>query len=195
MGLVVGPGRVVGERMLNDPRVPLVSFTGGTRMGQHVAEAVGRRFGRTILELGGNNALTVMADANLDMALRAVLFGSVGTAGQRCTSTRRLLLPKSVADGFLDRLAKAYKTIRIGDPLDPRTTMGPLVDAAAVATMQRALATIREQGGEVIHGGKVLSGPGYEGGCYVEPCIVKAKAGMPIVREETFAPILYAIPF
>jgi aldehyde dehydrogenase (NAD+) len=181
--------------MLNDPRVPLVSFTGGTRMGQHVAEAVGRRFGRTILELGGNNALTVMADANLDMALRAVLFGSVGTAGQRCTSTRRLLLQKPIADAFLERLTKAYKTIRIGDPLDARSTMGPLVDAAAVATMQRALGTIREQGGEIIHGGKVLTGAGYEGGCWVEPCIVRAKASMPIVREETFAPILYAITF
>ncbi len=195
MGLVVGPGRTVGEKMLTDPRVALVSFTGGTRMGQHVAEVVGRRFGRTILELGGNNALTVMADANQDMALRAVLFGAVGTAGQRCTSTRRLLLQKPIADGFLDRLVKAYKSVRIGDPLDPKTTMGPLVDKAAVDTMQRALVTIREQGGEVLCGGRVLSGKGYESGCWVEPCVVRAKATMPIVQEETFAPILYAITF
>jgi aldehyde dehydrogenase (NAD+) len=193
MSLVIGPGRTVGEALINDPRVPLISATGSTPMGQHVATQVAGRFGRSILELGGNNALLVMDDADLDLALPAVLFGAVGTAGQRCTSTRRLLVHKGIAGQFLERLANAYKQVRIGDPLREGTLMGPLIDRSAVETMQRALATIREQGGEILHGGGELSGDGYEGGCWVEPCIVKATPDMAIVQEETFAPILYAI--
>jgi len=195
MALTIGSGKIIGERMLNDHRIPQVSFTGGNRMGKHVAEAVAGRFARTILELGGNNALTVMADANRDLALRAVLFGAIGTAGQRCTSTRRLLVQKPIADEFIGKLVAAYKQIRIGSPLDSANNMGPLVDANAVDTMQKALATIREQGGEILYGGKKLEGAKYPGGCYVEPCIVRAKPGMPIVKEETFAPILYVMTF
>jgi aldehyde dehydrogenase (NAD+) len=195
MALTIGSGKVIGDRMIHDHRIPQVSFTGGNRMGKHVAEVVAGRFSRTILELGGNNALTVMADANRDMALRAVLFGAIGTAGQRCTSTRRLLLQKPIADEFVSRLVSAYKQVRIGDPLDRTSNMGPLVDKGAVETMQKALVTIREQGGEVLYGGKVLEGAKYQGGCYVEPAIVRANPKMPIVKEETFAPILYVMTF
>ncbi|OGR08622.1 MAG: aldehyde dehydrogenase [Deltaproteobacteria bacterium RIFOXYB12_FULL_58_9] len=190
MGLVVGPGRAIGERLLNDRRIPLISATGSNTMGERVAVAAAKRYGNTILELGGNNALVVMEDADLDMALRAVLFGAVGTAGQRCTSTRRLLLHKDIAQGFLGRLVKAYGQVRIGDPLDTNTVMGPLVNTSAVNDMMNAIDTIKKQGGEIIYGGAKLN---RAGGCYVEPCIVKAKRDMPIVQDETFAPILYAI--
>jgi len=195
MNLVIGSGRTVGEALISDKRVPLISATGSCNMGRHVGSVVAERFGRSILELGGNNALVVMDDADLDLALPAVLFGAVGTAGQRCTSTRRLLVQKGIAGSFLDRLVKAYGQVRIGDPLAADTLMGPLIDRDAVDTMQRAIAAIEEQGGEILVGGKVLSGAGYEGGCYVEPCVVKARPDMQIVQEETFAPILYAIEF
>ncbi|MBI5510539.1 MAG: aldehyde dehydrogenase family protein [Deltaproteobacteria bacterium] len=195
MTLVIGPGSSVGQRLLDDKRIPLISATGSNQMGERVAMSAAKRYARTILELGGNNALVVMGDANVDMALRSVLFGAVGTAGQRCTSTRRLLLDKSIEKTFLPRLVNAYKQIKIGDPLDPKTLMGPLVDKSAVADMMKALKIIKEQGGEILYGGKELSGAQYPGGCYVEPTIVLARPDMPIVREETFAPILYAIPF
>jgi aldehyde dehydrogenase (NAD+) len=160
-----------------------------------VGEVVAKRFGKTLLELGGNNALVVMADANQDLALRAVLFGACGTAGQRCTTTRRLLVQKPIAQAFIDKLKTAYKQVRIGNPLESGTLIGPLIDPAAVDTMQAALRAAVEQGGEVVYGGKPLSGQSYPGGRYVEPAIVRAKAGMPIVRDETFAPILYIIEF
>ncbi|MGE5488907.1 MAG: aldehyde dehydrogenase family protein, partial [bacterium] len=150
--LVVGPGRDIGDRLVNDRRLPLISFTGSSRMGYHVAEGVARRLGRTILELGGNNAVIVAADANLDLALRAVLFGAVGTAGQRCTTLRRLFLHKSIAQRFTESLVAAYRQVRIGNPLDDATVMGPLVNRSAVDEMMRGLARIREQGGEVIFG-------------------------------------------
>lgn len=185
--LVIGRGSTVGERMVQDKRVPLVSMTGSTPMGRHIAEAVGRRMGRTILELGGNNAIIVMDDADLKLALRAILFGAVGTAGQRCTSTRRVFLHKNVAEEFTRRLIDAYKTIRIGDPLEAATLMGPLVDGDAVTSMMEALDAVRAQGGEILYGGRTIDRPGY----YVEPTIVRAHPGMEIVREETFAPILY----
>jgi len=191
--LVIGSGPTVGELMLNDKRIPLISATGSTAMGIKVAVQVGKRLGRTILELGGNNAVIVLDDADLDMALRTVLFGAVGTAGQRCTSTRRVLVQKGVAKRFTDRLLEAYKQIRIGNPLEAGTVMGPMVDPSAVADMQAGLKKIREQGGEVLYGGEVLSGPGFESGCYVRPCIVRARRDMPIIREEIFAPILYII--
>jgi aldehyde dehydrogenase (NAD+) len=193
MNLLVGRGSVVGEKLLEDHRVPLISATGSCRMGYRVGRIVGERLGRCILELGGNNAILVQDDADLDMAVRAVLFGSVGTAGQRCTTTRRLILQEGIAEEMTRRLVSAYEQVRIGDPLDPNTVMGPLVDTGAVDDMQAALKTIREQGGEVIHGGEVLEGEGYEGGCYVRPCLVKAPADLPIVKDETFAPILYLI--
>ncbi len=193
MNLVVGPGRSIGEKMLNDRRIPLISATGSNVMGERVAAACAKRFGRTILELGGNNALIVMDDANLDLALRSVLFGAVGTAGQRCTTTRRLILQKGIAKPFVERLVKAYGQVRIGDPLDKDTVMGPLVNTGAVDDMMKAMEQIKKQGGEVLCGGKKLEGPKFKGGCYVEPCIVKARPEMAIVQEETFAPILYVL--
>jgi aldehyde dehydrogenase (NAD+) len=185
--LVIGRGSEVGERMLSDRRLPLISATGSCRMGRRIATVVGERLGRTLLELGGNNAVIVMDDADEQLALRAVLFGAVGTAGQRCTSTRRLILQKGIADGFVEKLGKAYAQVRIGDPLDESTLMGPLVDGGAVRDMLDALAQIRKEGGEVIYGGGAIDRPGH----FVEPTLVRANRDMEIWREETFAPILY----
>ncbi|MBD3335201.1 MAG: aldehyde dehydrogenase family protein [Candidatus Eisenbacteria bacterium] len=189
--LVIGRGSSVGDRMLHDRRIPLVSATGSCRLGRRVAEVVGQRLGRTILELGGNNAVVVMEDADIDMALRAVLFGAVGTAGQRCTSTRRLLLHRPIAEAFTQRLLKAYESVPIGDPLDEKTLMGPLVNEDAVETMMKALEEIKAQGGEIIYGGERLDRPGN----FVRPVLARARNEMQIVQEETFAPILYLIEF
>jgi len=189
--LVIGPGRAVGERMLQDKKVPLVSFTGSTDMGRHVSETTAKRFGRSILELGGNNAIIVEPDAKLDLAMRAILFAAVGTAGQRCTSLRRLFLHKDIAEGLLGKLVKAYGSITMGDPLDEKILMGPLVNQAAVEAYLGALDRVREQGGEILYGGKRVDGPGF----FVEPTIVKAHPGMDIVRHETFAPILYVFEY
>ena len=193
MNLLIGGGADIGERLINDRRIPLISATGSTRMGVRIGEAVGKRLGRSLLELGGNNALLIMDDANLDLALRAVLFGSVGTAGQRCTTTRRVILHQAVAEEFTRKLVKAYAQVEIGDPLAAGTLMGPLINKKAVEDMQKALQAVREQGGEILCGGEVLRDGKYKSGCYVKPCIVKAKAGMPVVQTETFAPILYLI--
>ncbi len=189
--LAVGGGDTIGERIGADTRIPLVSMTGSTVSGKRIAETVARRLGRTILELGGNNAIIITQDANLDLVVRAVLFGAVGTAGQRCTTTRRLLLQKSVAAEVEKRLVEAYRQIRIGDPLKTDTMMGPLVNRAAVDTMLATLAIIQEQGGRVLYGGEDLAG--MPSNCYVSPAIVKALPDMPIVKQETFAPILYLI--
>jgi aldehyde dehydrogenase (NAD+) len=185
--LFIGRGGDVGERLIADARVPLISATGSCRMGRRIAEVVGQRLGRCLLELGGNNAIIVMDDADLDLALRAVLFGAVGTAGQRCTTTRRLILHHAIASEFTRRLVGAYGQIRIGDPLDDRTLMGPLVDGRAVDDMMAALATIREQGGRILTGGNKLDRAGF----FVEPTIVQAPRDLSIARDETFAPILY----
>jgi aldehyde dehydrogenase (NAD+) len=190
--LVIGRGSTVGERLLHDRRAPLISATGSCRMGYRVAEVVGRRVGRTILELGGNNGVIVTPDANLDLALRAVLFGAVGTAGQRCTTIRRLFLEKSIAPAFIERLKAAYAQIRIGDPLDPQTVMGPLINQAAVNEMMQGLERVRAEGGEVLHGGRRTGPPE---ACFVEPTLVRARADMPIVQEEIFAPILYIMEY
>jgi aldehyde dehydrogenase (NAD+) len=189
--LAIGPGSVVGERLINDPRVPLISFTGSTSMGRHVAEKTATRFARSILELGGNNAILVEPDADLDLALRAVLFAAAGTAGQRCTSLRRLFLHSSIADDFIAKLQKAYGSIRIGDPLEESTLMGPLVTDNAIKDYEAALVKVREQGGTVVCGGHRLDRPGY----YVEPTIVRLPAQIPISCEETFAPILYVLTY
>ena len=189
LSYVVGPGREVGEALAADPRVRLVSATGSTAMGRHLAEVVSRRLGRTILELGGNNAIAIDPTADLDLAVRAVLFGAVGTAGQRCTTTRRILVDSKVAKRFTDRLVAAYSHVRVGDPLEEGTIMGPLVHAGAVEDMMKAIARAKQQGGKVLCGGKALPGPGF----YVEPTIVSIRADAPIVQEETFAPILYII--
>ncbi len=185
--LVIGSGAEVGQRLVDDRRVPLVSFTGSTAQGRQVATGVAGRFGHSILELGGNNAIVVMDDANLDLALRAILFAAVGTAGQRCTTLRRLIVQKGVHGKLLERLVKAYRSVPIGDPLDPGTLMGPLVNESAVDDMMAALAKVREQGGEVVVGGKRLERKGW----FVEPTIVGAHEGLAIAEEETFAPILY----
>jgi aldehyde dehydrogenase (NAD+) len=193
--LVMGTVADVGERMLADRRIPLISATGSCRMGARVAEVVGKRFGRTILELGGNNAIIVTPHANLDLATRAIVFGAVGTAGQRCTSTRRIIVHRNIADELEQRLLKAYATVPIGDPRENGTLMGPLVNKRAVEDMQAALRRLKEEGGELLTGGDVLSGPQYPGGLYVKPAIARAENHYSVVQEETFAPILYVIRY
>jgi aldehyde dehydrogenase (NAD+) len=187
---LAGSGRTVGERLLEDERMRLVSFTGSTKMGRHVAEVVSRRFGRTILELGGNNAVVVGQSADLDMALRAILFGAVGTSGQRCTSTRRVLVHRSVARRLTDALVHAYAQVRIGDPIAGTTGMGPLVNEDGVRDMMAALTRAKAEGGEVLAGGRARPDLGP---LYVEPTIVRMPGQTAIVKEETFAPILYVI--
>ena len=190
--LVIGRGSEVGERLLADRRIPLISATGSCAMGRRVAEVVGRRLGRTILELGGNNGVIIMEDADLDLTLRAVLFGAIGTAGQRCTTIRRLFLQRSIAARFTESLIAAYRQIRIGHALDERTLMGPLVNRQAVADMMAGIERARGEGGELLYGGRPLDLPG---GCYVEPALIRARPDMPILREELFAPVLYLIEF
>ena len=187
--LAIGEDAVVGQKLIADRRIPLVSATGSCRMGRVVAETVGRRLGRALLELGGNNGVIVMNDANLDLTVRAILFGAAGTAGQRCTSIRRLFLQRGIAAEMTAKLKAAYAQIRIGNPLEESTLMGPLIDRAAVDAMQAALARIRSEGGEILYGGEDL------GACYVRPALVKASPHMPILKEEVFAPILYLIEF
>jgi len=189
--LVIGRGSTIGEKLIRDKRIPLVSATGSCEMGYRIGRVVGERLGRTILELGGNNAIIVDDTADIDMSVRAVLFGAVGTAGQRCTSTRRVFLHKKIAAEFTEKLVKAYKQVRIGDPLDSSTLMGPLVNAAAVEVMMSALETIKKSGGTIICGGKKLDRPGF----FVEPTVVKAQHQWKIVHDETFAPILYLIEY
>jgi aldehyde dehydrogenase (NAD+) len=186
---LIGDIDTVGEPMLADRRIPLISATGSCRMGRRVAEVVGARLGRTLLELGGNNGVIVMPDADLDLTLRAVLFGAVGTAGQRCTSLRRLFLHKDIAPRMTELLIRAYSQVRIGDPLDESTLMGPLVSQQAVNNMMQALDTIRAQGGQILHGGRRLHGN------FVEPVIVRSPHNMPMLQEEVFAPILHLIEF
>ena len=193
--LVVGSGRNVGENLLNDRRIPLVSITGSTRVGNHAARVVAARFGRTILELGGNNAIIVTPSADLAMAVTAIVFGAVGTAGQRCTSTRRVIVHDSIYDKVAESLVKAYKSIRIGDPLEPKNHMGPLIDKGAVEQYQQALEQVTVQGGKILYGGKVLEGDGYASGCYVQPTLCEVQNDYPIVQSETFAPILYLIRY
>ena len=176
LSLIIGRDDVVGERMIRDPRIPLISATGSCRMGHVVATAVAGRMGRALLELGGNNAIIVMDDADPDLVTRAVLFGAVGTAGQRCTSIRRLFLQRGIAATIVERLRAAYKQITIANPMDPHTLMGPLIDPGAVDHMMHGLDRIREQGGEVIYGGSRAAGIGSGHGHFVEPTLVKARA-------------------
>jgi aldehyde dehydrogenase (NAD+) len=193
-GLVVGGADPVGRLLAEDRRVPLVSATGSTRMGKHVGAAVAARMGRSILELGGNNGLIVAPSADPDLALRAILFGAIGTAGQRCTTTRRVFLHKSIAKAMTDRLAKAYAQVKVGDPLDPANQMGPLIDEAAARTFEAAVAEARRQGGKVLFGGNRLPDLGP---CYVQPTLVQVEKGerFPLAQEETFAPILYLFTY
>ena len=192
---VIGPDDTVGSALLDDPKVPLVSATGSTRMGRVVGPRVAQRFGRSLLELGGNNAIIVMDDCDLDLAVRAIVFGAVGTAGQRCTTTRRVLAHKKIIDKLQARLVKAYKTCKIGNPFDTKTLVGPLVDEASADSFRDAVAAAKAQGGEVVQGGKrARVAPAIAGGAYVQPTIVRCPKTLPICKEETFSPILYLIP-
>jgi aldehyde dehydrogenase (NAD+) len=188
-------GNPVGDMMNNDSRVPLVSFTGSTRIGRHVSSTVAQRFGRSILELGGNNAIIVSEHADLNMVLVGAVFGAVGTAGQRCTSTRRLIVHESVYDKTISVLKNAYGQLKIGNPLDANNHVGPLIDKGAVEDYLKAIERAKQEGGKVVVEGGVLSGDGYESGCYVKPCIIEAKNEFHIVQEETFAPILYVLKY
>ncbi len=189
--VIVCPGKTVGEAMVNDKRIPLISATGSTDMGRHIAQAVSKRLGRHLLELGGNNALIVDESADLKLVIPAIVFGAVGTAGQRCTSTRRVIIHKSKFDLIAKKLVQAYKQVKIGDPLQKETLMGPLIDQAAVDTYTTALEKVQAEGGEILCGGNVLQKNGY----FVEPTIVKVKSSYKIVKEETFAPILYLMEY
>lgn len=193
--LIIGKGSTIGEILLNDKRIPLVSVTGSTPVGRHAAEVVSKRFGRTILELGGNNAIIISKYANLKLAIPAVVFGAVGTAGQRCTSTRRLIIHESIYENVKESLIKAYKSLKIGDPLDASNHVGPLIDKSAVSAFTAALEKVKKDGGNVIYGGEVLSGEKYKSGCYVVPALVEADNSFEIVQEETFAPILYLMKY
>ncbi len=189
--LIIGRGSVIGEKFINDKRVPLISATGSTAMGKKVAKAVGARLGKTILELGGNNAIIVDETANMDLVVPGIVFGSVGTAGQRCTSTRRIIAHSSIFDKLIEQLKNAYKQVRIGDPLNPDTLMGPLIDIGAINDFENALVKVKNEGGEILFGGKSIDGKG----CFVEPTIVKAENHFQIVQDETFAPILYVMKY
>jgi len=192
---MINGDRAVGEWLTSDKRVPLISATGSIRMGKQVAQVVAGRLGRSLLELGGNNAIIVTPEADIEMAVRATVFGAVGTCGQRCTSTRRLIVHDSIFDHVKDRLVSIYRNVTIGDPLKDGTLVGPLIDTMAVDAMQAALKSLQEAGGEVVYGGEVLTGEGYASGTYVRPAICIAKNHFEVVQEETFAPILYLIRY
>ena len=190
--LIIGSGSVIGDKLVNDKRVPLISATGSTRMGIDIAQKVAKRLGKTILELGGNNAIIVDETASMDLVVPAIVFGAVGTAGQRCTSTRRIIAHKSIFDSLNEKLVNAYNQVKIGNPLDNNTLMGPLIDADAVNDYNSAINSAINEGGEVLCGGKALN---LDGGSYVEPTIIKVNHTFKIVKEETFAPILYVMPY
>ena len=192
--LIIG-GRDVGEWMANDTRIPLLSATGSTRMGKVVGAAVGARLGRALLELGGNNAIIISKDADIDMAIRGALFGAVGTAGQRCTSTRRLIIHEDVYENIKQKLIAAYSQLNIGNPLDENNHVGPLIDKDAVNMYQASIEECKKEGGKFVVEGGVLSGDGFESGCYVKPCIAEVKPEYKIVQHETFAPILYLLKY
>ncbi|WP_041277947.1 L-piperidine-6-carboxylate dehydrogenase [Desulfotalea psychrophila] len=193
--LICGSGKDIGDLMLADTRLPLISFTGSVRTGRHAAQIIAGRLGKSLLELGGNNSIIISPEADLAIAIPAVVFGAVGTAGQRCTTTRRLIIHESIYDKVRDGLTKAYKSLRIGSPLNQDNHMGPLVNQDAVANYLAAVETIKDQGGEILCGGHALQGEGFESGCYVAPTLVEVKSDIPIIKEETFAPILYLIRY
>ena len=188
-------GREVGQWISKDTRIPLVSATGSTRMGKLLNAAVAERLGKTILELGGNNAIIISENADLDMSLMGAVFGAVGTAGQRCTSTRRLIIHEKVYDSFVAKLVKAYQQIKIGDPLDTKNHMGPLIDKDAVKLYLQSIEACKKEGGKFLVEGGVLEGKGYESGCYVKPCIAEVLPHFTVVQHETFAPILYVMKY
>ncbi|HUX84288.1 MAG TPA: aldehyde dehydrogenase family protein [Chitinophagaceae bacterium] len=193
-GLVVG-AREAGQWLASDPRIPLVSATGSVRMGKSVAATVGQRLGRALLELGGNNAIIITENGDLDLSMTACLFGAVGTAGQRCTTTRRLIIQEKVYETFREKLVRAFRQLRIGNPLDSVNHMGPLIDREAVALYLRAIDQVKKEGGHFVLEGGILEGPGFESGCYVRPGIAEVTHDLPMVHQETFAPILYLIRY
>jgi aldehyde dehydrogenase (NAD+) len=195
LNLLIGSRDEIGEPLIRDARIPLISATGSVPMGNHVGQVVASRFGRTILELSGNNGVIVTPSADLDLILRAILFGAVGTAGQRCTTIRRAFVHQDVYARICERLIGAYEQVRIGDPLEQETLMGPLVEVEAVTKMQKALRTLKAQGGKILYGGEVLSGGLFDTGTYVRPCLCEARPDMEILTQETFAPILYLIRY
>jgi len=190
--LLIGDRKSVGQKLADDPRIPLISATGSVAMGLNVAKTVHGRLGKTIMELGGNNALIVAPSADVDLATQSIFFGAVGTAGQRCTSTRRVIVHESVADKVRKKLLAAYKSLPIGDPLDKKTLMGPLIDKGAVEMVQQSIQKLKDEGGEVLYGGEPMDLPG---GCYMKPCLASAKANFKIVQEETFGPLLYLLTY
>jgi aldehyde dehydrogenase (NAD+) len=193
--LLIGDRKSVGQKLADDRRIPLVSATGSVAMGLNVAKAVHGRLGRTIMELGGNNALIVAPSADLDMATQSIFFGAVGTAGQRCTSTRRVIMHESIADKVRKKLLAAYKNVPIGNPLDKKPLMGPLIDKTAVDMVHHSIQRLKDEGGEVLYGGDRLEGPQYPGGCYMTPCLANAKPNFEIVQHETFGPLLYLMTY
>ena len=195
LNLVIGDRKTVGEKLIHDTRIPLISATGSVGMGRHISQAVASRMGRTILELGGNNAVIVAPSADLDLAIRGIVFGAVGTAGQRCTTIRRVIVHKDIYDNFCRSLIRAYQQIHIGHPLDEGIHMGPLINPQAVKIMQTALKELRDQGGRVLYGGQIIAGAALDTSTYVTPCIAVAGPNLPIVHKETFAPILYVIKY
>jgi len=195
LNLVAADSKMLGDGLFSDKNIPLVSFTGSTRIGKKVGRLVGERLGKSILELGGNNAIIITPNADLEMALRAVVFGAVGTCGQRCTSTRRIIVHDSVYDQFRQKLLSVYEQLPIGHALDPKTLVGPLVDNRAVQDFVNAVEKIKAEGGKIITGGEVLEGEKYKTGTYVSPCIAEVENHFEIVQEETFAPILYMIRY
>jgi aldehyde dehydrogenase (NAD+) len=195
LNLVIGDRKAIGEKLIQDTRIPLISATGSVAMGRHVSTVVASRLGKTILELGGNNAVIVAPSAELDLAVRGIVFGAVGTAGQRCTTIRRVIVHRNIYDDFCRSLISAYQQIHIGHPLDEDAHMGPLIDPQAVQMMQTALNELKHQGGRILYGGQILSGGIFDSGTYVTPCIAEAEPDFRIVHEETFAPILYLIKY
>ena len=193
--LIVSKGSEGGNWITDDPELRLVSFTGSTRVGKRISEQVSRRLGRSILELGGNNAAIVTAKSDENIALKGVVFGALATAGQRCTSTRRAIVESSIYDNFLGKLKNAYSKIKVGNPSEKGTLVGPLIDAEAIEDFKNTVETAKRQGGKVIYGGKVVENPTVPGGFYVEPTLIEAHSGMDIVKAETFAPILYVLKY
>ena len=187
--------KILGKKIASDPRVSLVSATGSTKMGKSVAQVVGSRLGKSLLELGGNNAIIISQDANIDIAIRASVFGAIGTAGQRCTTTRRLIIHESIFDSFTKKLVSAYGQITIGNPLDEKNHMGPLIDKHAVKMYLNAIDKVKKEGGKTLIDGGVLEGESFSSGCYVKPAIYEVKNKFSVVQEETFAPILYVIKY
>ncbi|TKG92420.1 aldehyde dehydrogenase family protein [Puteibacter caeruleilacunae] len=195
LNLIATSSRYLGDDMFSDANIPLISFTGSTRIGKKVGRLVGERLGKSILELGGNNAIIVTPNADLEMALRAIVFGAVGTCGQRCTSTRRIIVHESIYDVLKEKLISVYKNITIGHSLDPNTLVGPLIDHWSVKDYLDAIDQVKNEGGKILYGGEVLDGEGYESGCYVVPCIAEVENHYKIVQDETFAPLLYLIKY